>query len=247
MQLDAVTAKVDGILHMTAEQGRKVYEHVRATRPLAVLEVGTANAVGTSYIAAALEENGDGGRVTTLDRTDSDYQPGPDKVLADVGLAHLVERVRTPDTSYNWWLKKQIQARSDAAGNCEPVYDFVFLDGAHEFNIDGLAVVLLGKLLKPGGWLLLDDMAWTFGADPGSPRPPHISEEELAEPHIQAAFDVLVKTDPSFTELREDGEWGWARKAPGEPRRMTLEVQTQTRALGLAKALRRAVRRGRSG
>jgi predicted O-methyltransferase YrrM len=243
MDYEAVADKLDGIPHMTRGQGRKIYDHILATRPTNVLEIGTANAVGTAYIAAALDANGDG-RVTTLDRTIARYEPGPHRVLAEVGLARHVELIRNPDSSYNWWLKKQVVARSDSAGNTEPVYDFVFLDGAHEWNIDGLAVILVEKLLKPGGWLLLDDLNWTFATSPSfaaSPEalPRQFSEEELREPHVRAVFEVLLRTHPAFAELLDDGEWGWAKKAPGAPRRLSLV--TTTRSLGLARLARRKV------
>ena len=32
-----------------------------------------------------------------------------------------------------------------------PVYDFCYLDGAHDFTIDGMAVYLVEKLLRPAG------------------------------------------------------------------------------------------------
>lgn len=242
MDYEAVAAKIDGIPHMTRQQGQKVYDHIRATRSTSVLEIGTANAVGTSYIAAALDAIGDG-RVTSVDHTTARYEPGPQKVLADVGLAHRVELIRNPDSSYNWWLKKQIVARSDSAGNTEPVYDFVFLDGAHEWNIDGLAVVLIEKLLKPGGWLLLDDLDWTYATSPSviaspSALPKNLSEEELHEPHIRAVFDVLLKPHPAFTEFRDDGGWGWAKKAPGASRRLTIVTDTTTRPVTIARLAR---------
>ena len=70
-------------------------------------------------------------------------------------------------SSYTWWLKEQVRARSDADGNCEPRFDFVYLDGAKNWTVDGLAVVLAEKLLRPGGWLLMDDLDWTYAQDPG--------------------------------------------------------------------------------
>ncbi len=242
MDYDDVAAKVDGIPHMSRQQGRKIYDHIRANRPTSVLELGTANAVGTSYIAAALDANGDG-RVTSVDRTSASYEPGPTKVLADVGLAHRAELIRNPDTSYNWWLKKQIVARSDSDGNTEPVYDFVFLDGAHEWNVDGLAVLLVEKLLKSGGWLLLDDMNWTFATSPScaaspSALPKGLSDEELHEPHIRAVFEVLLRPHPAFVEFRDDDGWGWAKKAPGAPRRLTLVTETTTRSVSVARLAR---------
>jgi hypothetical protein len=58
-------------------------------------------------------------------------------------------------------------------------------------------------------------------------------------------FDLIVAQHPSFTELKiQDEWWGWARKAPGEPRRMTLETSRPLGAL-VAGAARRAARRVR--
>jgi predicted O-methyltransferase YrrM len=232
VEYEEVAEKLRGIPFMSPEQGRTIYDHVRAERPTDVLEIGTANAVGTSYIAAALAANGEG-RITTVDRESASYEPGPEAVLAAVGLGDRVERVRNPDSSYNWWLKDQVAARSDAAGNTEPVYDFVFLDGAHELTIDGLAVVLIEKLLKPGGWLLLDDLDWTYDTSPhfrAHPEdlPPGLSPAERREPHLQAVFDVVIKPHPAFAELREEAGWGWAKKDPGAPRRLDLVVETRS-------------------
>src|SRR4051794_5457152 len=68
MEYEAVAEKLRGIPFLTPAQGRRIYDHVRSERPTNVLEIGTANGVGTSYIAAALAANGEG-RVTTLDWT----------------------------------------------------------------------------------------------------------------------------------------------------------------------------------
>lgn len=242
MDYESVAEKVDGIPHMSREQGRRIYDHIQATRPEGVLEIGTANAVGSAYMAAALDEVGRG-RVTTVDRVGASYSPGPETVLADVGLTDRVELIRVPDSSYNWWLKTQILTRSDAAGNVEPMYDFAYLDGAHEFNIDGLAVVLIEKLLKPGGWLLLDDLDWTYATSPSfiakpSARPKNLSDAELHEPHVRAVFDVLLRSHPAFSEFREDDGWAWAKKDPGAPRRLTVVTTTATRSLSMAQRIR---------
>src|SRR5215211_5327344 len=135
---------------MSPEQGRIVYDHVRATRPAELLELGTAHGVGAAYLATALADNGHG-RLTTVDFAGAAYDPPPEAVLSRAGVAVVREF-----SSYTWWLKEQVQARSDRAGNVEPLYDFVYLVGAKNWTIDGLAVVLVEKLLRPGGWLLMD-------------------------------------------------------------------------------------------
>jgi predicted O-methyltransferase YrrM len=246
MGFDDVARAVAGVPFMSPEQGRLVYDHVRATRPAEVLELGTAHGVGAAYLAAGLEDNG-AGRLTTVDFAGAAYDPPPEAVLARAGVAARVQVVRE-FSSYTWWLKEQVQARSDRAGNVEPLYDFVYLDGAKNWTIDGLAVVLVEKLLRPGGWLLMDDLDWTYAQDPGREATDGIVHRELSapersEPHLRAVFELIVAQHPSFTDVRvQDEWWGWARKAPGEPRRYTVETSRPLGALA-AGALRRLKRR----
>src|SRR5215210_1506193 len=234
---------------MSPDQGRIVYDHVRATRPAEALELGTAHGVGAAYLAAGLEANG-AGRLTTVDFEGARYDPPPEELLARAGVAERVEVVRAYST-YNWWLKEQIEARSDADGNCEPRFDFVYLDGSKNWTVDGLAVFLVEKLLRPGGWLLMDDLAWTYADDPGREATDGIvhrelSERERTQPHLRAVFDLIVAQHASFTDVRvQDDWWGWARKAPGEPRRYSVETSRPLGALA-ANALRRLARRARA-
>jgi predicted O-methyltransferase YrrM len=229
---------------MSPEQGRIVYEHVAANRPAETLELGTAHGVGAAYMAAA------GTRVTTVDFAGASYDPSPEEVVRRAGVTDRVDIVREY-SSYTWWLKEQVAARSDGQGNCEPRFDFVYLDGAKNWTIDGLAVVLVEKLLKPGGWLLMDDLGWTYAQDPHREATDGIVHRELSapersEPHLRAVFDLIVAQHPSFTELRvQDEWWGWARKAPGEPRRMSVETSRPLGAL-IANAARKAARRVRN-
>jgi predicted O-methyltransferase YrrM len=119
---------------------------------------------------------------------------------------------------------EEVARRSDASGNCEPAYDFVYLDGAKSLTIDGVSVLFIERLLRPGGWLLLDDLDWSFGSNPKVAQTEGVhyalSPAEREEPHVRAVFELIVKTLPSMTNLRlEDGRWGWAQKAPGAPKR----------------------------
>jgi predicted O-methyltransferase YrrM len=243
VSFEDVVREAGGLRHMSPREGRHVYDHLRRTSARDVLEVGTAHGVGTAYMAAALEDQGEG-TVTTVDRVFAGYDPPPGELLERLGLSHRVRRVAIEDSSYTWWLKERVQERSDADGNCEPMFDFCYLDGAHDWTIDGLSVVLIERLLRPGGWLLLDDLQWTY-AD--SVRRPDTyeghSEAEATQPNLAAVFELIVKPHPAFTEfVVQDGWWAWARKAPGEPRRLRLEVDGPWR-LRLSRALSRARRR----
>jgi predicted O-methyltransferase YrrM len=232
---------------MKEHEGVRVGHHLRATAALDVLEIGTAHGVSTAYLAAALPE--DEGFVTSVDSAAAapTRSPSADEVLRRVGLRDRVELVLVEDSSYTWWLKEQVERRSDENGNVEPRYDFCYLDGAHNWTIDGLAVVLIEKLLRPGGWLLLDDLGWTY--DQGSHGPGQgpddlrLSAAERRSPHVRAVFDLIVRQHPVFTECREeDGWWGWAKKDPTQARRYELRRSTP-----LLDRVRRRRRPGRIG
>jgi hypothetical protein len=155
-----------------------------------------------------------GGTVTTVDRYHF-QSPTPEETVARAGLEGAVTFVRVDHSSYTWWLKEQVQARSDAAGNCEPAYDFVMLDGSHDWHIDGLAVLLAERLMRPGAWMALDDLDWSYERS-GVERPPNLSADEIVTPHVREIFDVLLRPHPAFGEFRIENEtWGWARKVPG--------------------------------
>lgn len=250
MQFEEVVARIEGVPFMPPSLGRRVYDHLRANPPDQALELGTAHGVSASYIAAALEANGHG-HLTTVDHAGAAYDPSPAEVLQRAGLSHRVTIVRR-DSSYNWFLKERIEQASDEAGNCSPQYDFCYLDGSKNFNVDGLAVLLIEKLLRPGGWLLMDDLEWTYEHNPslipagdGNPLGP-LSDSELTEPHLRAVFELVVKQHPSFTRLVREDEWyGWAQKLPGAQRRYELSNSRPLSALLVGELRRRRHRAAR--
>ena len=112
--------------------------------------------------------------------------------------------------------------------------------------------VLIEKLLRPGGWLLMDDLEWTYEHNPwivptgdGNPLGP-LSASERTEPHLRAVFELIVSQHPSFTRLQREDEWyGWAQKAPGAPRRYELTTSRPLRALLMAEIRKRRHRPAR--
>ena len=62
--------------------------------------------------------------------------------------------------SYNWGLAKLLDE------NAGPIYDYVFLDGAHSWAVDALAAFLSDRMLKVGGYLDFDDYDSTYSGSP---------------------------------------------------------------------------------
>ena len=147
-------------------------------------------------IAAALEEIG-GGTITTVDH-------GPDREhniseLAQVtGMQRFVRAIVYP-AGHNWTLMSILREQT-TAGRCEPCVDFCYLDGAHEWVTDALAALLAVRLLRPGGWLMMDDLNFKLrGSQPGWEKDHgNKTNEELDTPQIGMVFDLLVKTHPDL-------------------------------------------------
>ena len=91
----------------------------------------------------------------------------------------------------------------------------------------------------------MDDLEWTYEHNPwivptgdGNPLGP-LSEQERTQPHLRAVFELIVRQHPSFTRSMREDEWfGWAQKAPGEPRRYELTTSTSLSALLIARVRR---------
>jgi predicted O-methyltransferase YrrM len=206
--------------HIPASRGRLLYEHIRKNRPGQVLELGTARGGSGVFLASALEANGEG-HLTTVDSTRWHWKdPTPQEVLGRAGLAHRVTFDKRFST-YSWFLKSEIEKNLSADGTVRPEYDFIFLDGAKNWSTDGIAVVTAEKLLKPGGWLLLDDLGWSYGEHASGSdwhyeiEVAKLSDSERDEPHLRRIFDLLIRTNPAFDKLViQDNWWGWARKSP---------------------------------
>src|SRR4051794_32710526 len=111
MEFRDVKSAVEGIPFTTPWLGRQLYDAVREAGVTEVLELGTAHATGTAYLAAAVAANG-GGRVTTVDRFRFGHWD-PEETIARAGLTDHVEFVRIDYSSYSWWLKRLIQEHSD--------------------------------------------------------------------------------------------------------------------------------------
>jgi predicted O-methyltransferase YrrM len=212
--------------------------------------MGTCRGASAIFIAAALRANGEGHLVTVDSCKYTWTDPTPAETLARAGLNDLVTLDRRFST-YTWFLKDEMQAAT-VDGAVVPRYDLIFLDGAKNWSTDGLAVLLAERLLRPGGWLLLDDLGWTYEKFVKDKKVHYeidvakLSEAERTQPHLRAVFDLLVRTHPAFDECRDDGWWGWAHKAvparPADSWTLRARRATRSRAARMLPGLARRVR-----
>jgi predicted O-methyltransferase YrrM len=232
MKFDQVVKVVKNVPYTRPRSGRILYNFVCGSGAQDILELGFAHGVSTCYIAAALDERG-AGSVTTIDfETAKDNVPNIFTLLEQTNLSQYVSPVLT-DTSYIWELMELIERQTED-GICHPKFDFCFIDGAHTWEVDGFAFFLVEKLLRPGGWLLFDDVYWTFGED--AKRYADVVElipvgQRLVS-QVERVFSLLVCQHPNFENASIQDRWGWVQKkrdvTDGLPsRNVVKEVYTQ--------------------
>jgi SAM-dependent methyltransferase len=177
------------------------------------LELGTGYGTTSCIMAAAVEEIG-GGKVVTIDHFL--HQPVNAQVLKTYTGLTANPEVVLQKLGYNWYLADLI-AQQTVNGVCQPIFDFCFLDGAHEWVPDALAVFLVAKLLKPGGWIVLDDVNFKLrGCHPGWQKDfGHLSDRELDACQVGMVYELVLRQHPEFCDIRlNDGRIAWARKRP---------------------------------
>ena len=212
MLVEPVIERVGDVPHLTPDRARRLHSFLLEHRLGDILEMGFAHGTSTCYLAAAAEELG--GHVTTLDRPYVlERDPNIHQLLDRVGLADRASVILTH--TYVWPLRAMLrdQLKRGSGGT----FDFVFLDGAHIWEVDALAFLLADRLLRPGGWILLDDLNWSIDASPSmrtSTLYEEMSDEFRQAQQVQDVFDLLVRPHGDYdrTAVTDDGNWGWARK-----------------------------------
>jgi predicted O-methyltransferase YrrM len=244
MTPDDVKAVLGDLPDMTLRQAWTLSSFIREHRVHDILELGFRHGVSTCYLAAALEES-EGGRVTTIDlETSRDNNPSIETLLERTGLKDRVVVFREP-TSYNWRLMKMLESEP------RPLFDLCYLDGAHDWFVDGLAFFLVDRLLRPGGWIVFDDLDWTYARSPSMKDldlVKNMPAEERDTPHVRKIYELLVKTHPCYGDFRDEGHWAYAHKMTSSPldpppiRREVVVQRTPTGRHGIRARLRRLFR-----
>jgi predicted O-methyltransferase YrrM len=186
-----------GELNVTAANGKTV-EFFAASGCTAYAELGIYE--GDTALAIAKVLDGDG----ELHLFDFDDRV---KAVAERLRAAGYENVFThPNTrrlldSYNWSLMQLLEEHRG------PVFDYVFVDGAHTWAHDALAFLLVDRLLRPGGYVDFDDYTWTLRSSP-SMNPsafPEVerlyTDDQIDTAQVALVVDLLVRLDPAYEEV----------------------------------------------
>ncbi len=137
--------------HLTIDAIEALYGNINKDF-LCFAEIGIGNGATSYHLAKFLNNSG------SLHLFDFHESIIPiTKMLQEEGFSNIHGHGATfkKMDSYNWNLLNLLE-KSDG-----PLFDYVFLDGAHSFPVDGLAFFMIDMLLKPGGYIDFDDYHWT--------------------------------------------------------------------------------------
>lgn len=223
-----VKAVVGDTPYMKVPQAEQITKLIKDNGLQDVLELGVMHGVSTCYLADVAKH------VVAIDLVKPAGEDRPaEKFLTQLGLRDKVDLFYEP-TSYTWRLMKMLEE------DPTPRFDLVYIDGAHNWFTDGFAFFLADKLLRPGGWIVFDDIPWSYASSPTLREQPFVQampEDERTTQQIRKVFDLLVKTHPSYDHFQIDGQWGYAHKATtvttGEIRTVVIkEIVELHRGLG---------------
>lgn len=228
---ERVREEFDDLPYMNHRQATFLRDLIVKNGARDILEVGFYHGKSSAYFAAILEDLGRG-HLTTMDLPQAmERTPNIDVVLSKLELSHRVTKVLS-ERSYTWDLGKMVRA------NPRPQFDFCYFDGGHMWDDTGFGFVLVDMLLRPGGWIVFDDLKWTVAAAmdlDGAPKSwRRIPAEERAEPAVRLVFDSLVP-HLGYRNRRAvlNGSWGLAQKpleaAPPQARPAALKILERLR------------------
>ncbi len=213
MKFESIKEILKGIPHTPPDDGFLLYNFILENKLKNILELGFQHGVSTLYIAAALDEIGQG-KITTIDNlTAKDAEPTIIELADRAGLSKYINPIFA-NSSYNWELMKLIRDNSEG-NNCNPIFDFCFIDGAHSWETDGFAFFLVDKSLKRDSFILFDDLNWTYAESKGlkdTEFVKNMSDDEKNTPQVELILTYLIAQHPNYEIVAIRDRWAWVKK-----------------------------------
>jgi len=155
---------------------------------LAIAELGTWNGGSAAQLAGFL---GNRGELHLFDYEDIVTPVVEALRAAGIRNATAWSNSRKLLDSYCWSLRRLMIERPGLR------FDYVYIDGAHTWAVDGFAFLLSDLLLKPGGFVEFDDYHWTLRNSSLDPRRvPETAllhtEEQIATPQVRDIVELLA-------------------------------------------------------
>ncbi|MGI9419085.1 MAG: class I SAM-dependent methyltransferase [Geminicoccaceae bacterium] len=196
--------------YMKLQQAEVLEQFLRDNQLTDCLELGFYHGKSSAFIAAILSDMGRG-HLLTIDRRHAlDRKPTIHDVLKALDLESWVT-VSYEQRSYTWKLMRMLEEKE------RPAFDFCYIDAAHTWDDTGFAFFLVDKFLKPGGWMLFDDLDFEYQTlvKKEETIPEYLlrmGQEERTTKQVRHVWELLVKEHPNYGGYFEHGTWAFTRK-----------------------------------
>jgi predicted O-methyltransferase YrrM len=208
-------------ISVTLKHNQDTIDFIKSTNCRHIAEIGVYTGSTSLEFAKFLNGNGELHLFDYEDRVENVA-----KGLAKAGF----QNVKTFGSSYklldsyNWSLAQLLEK------NTTPIYDYVYLDGAHNWAFDALATFLIDRLLTVGGYLDFDDYDWTYANSPtAGPNVFPLTKKlytqlQISSQQVKMIVDLIVKRDSRYKEIVANKIFqkiaSWAVKNKSLPRRI---------------------------
>jgi predicted O-methyltransferase YrrM len=208
MRADEIKEILGNTPHMSLAKAHQITEFIKNNDVKDILELGFLHGVSTCYMAGVLEEKG-GGSIVSIDlNLVREMRPNIEELIGRLGYNDLVSYYFEP-TSYTWRLMKMLEK------SATPRFDLCYVDGPHNWFVDGFSFFLSDLLLQEGGWIIFDDIDWTYDTSPTLSQTDRVKSMPLDErktPQIRKVYELLVKTHPAYGDFMIRDDWAYAHK-----------------------------------
>ena len=210
MEIEKTNGVIKDVFGMNLSQAKILDEFIKTNNLTNILELGFAHGKSSCFLASTLKDMGKGHLVTIDNNSAKTRDPNITQLLEKLDLEEYVTYY-FESVSYTWRLMKFIE------DNDEPIFDFCYIDGAHDWYNDGFAFILVDKLLKPGGIIVFDDYDWSFASSPTMRKSDYVknmSKEEKECSQVKKVYDILVKNHPNYHnfQILHKNQWAMAQK-----------------------------------
>ena len=203
--IEEVDRRWGRLRYMNIDQARFIREFIEEHDARNLLELGFFQGKSTAFMAAILEELGRG-HITTMDLVGArKRKTSISDVLSDLNLEHRVTPIYS-HRSFTWELHRLL------AETPRPQFDYCYIDGAHTWDGTGFSFLLVDLLLKPGGWVVFDDLNWSISksqaAKKNMQRYAEYSDEEKRSKQVREVWKILVPAR-GYENMHEVKRFGW--------------------------------------
>jgi hypothetical protein len=182
------------------QRTRKLTNRVRRAGVRSYAEIGIDTGFTSAHVADALP---DGAEMHLFDYQDI-VEPVCETIEAEHGGRLSIYghgNSRKLNDSYAWTLGRMLQHGT------APKLDYVYIDGAHTWAIDGFAFLLIDRMLVDGGHVEFDDFRYRLTKS--NTMNPAIcpltaalyTDEQARTSQVEMLIRVLVDTDERYTEV----------------------------------------------